>query len=97
MQEKLPVVYIMASGPRGRLYTGITTDLPGRVWQHKNDLVAGYTRTHRAHTLVYFEVHGDMLAAITREKRLKKWRRAWKFALIEKKNPDWRDLYGEIV
>ena len=92
-----PAVYILASRRNGTLYVGVTSDLVKRVWEHSNDLVAGFTRDYRVHRLVYFELHGDMVAAITREKQLKKWRRAWKLELIESKNADWRDLYAEIV
>ena len=92
-----PVVYILASQRNGTLYTKVTSDLIQRVWQHKNDLVSGFTQKHGVYLLVYFEQHANMLAAITREKQLKKWLRALKLALIEKANPDWRDLGGEIL
>jgi putative endonuclease len=94
---KQPIVYILASQRNGVLYIGATSDLIQRAWQHKNDLVPGFTQKHGVHLLVYFEQHADMLAAITREKQLKKWLRAWKLALIEKTNPDWRDLWEDIV
>lgn len=94
---KQPAVYMLASRLHGTLYIGVTSNLVQRIWQHKNDLVEGFTRQYRVHTLVYFELHGDMLAAITREKQLKKWNREWKIQLIEKDNPDWRDLWGDIV
>ena len=94
---KQPAVYLLASQRNGTLYIGVTSDLVKRVWQHKNDLAEGFTREYGVHLLVYFELHGDMVAAITREKQLKKWRRAWKMDLIEKNNPDWRDLFAEIV
>jgi len=97
MQEKLPAVYIMTNKRNGTLYTGVTSDLPKRVWQHKNNAVDGFTREHRLHRLVYYETHGDMLAAITREKQIKNWTRRWKLDLIEKHNPNWRDLYEEIL
>ena len=71
--------------------------LLARQWQHKNDVVEGFTKKYGVHTLVYYEVHEDMLAAITREKQIKKWQRAWKLALIEKQNPTWRDLYDALV
>ena len=95
--NRQPAVYILASRRNGTLYIGVTSDLVKRVWQHKQDMVAGFTRDYVVHCLVYFELHGDMVAAITREKQLKKWRRAWKLELIEEKNADWRDLYAEIV
>ena len=92
-----PAVYILTSKRNGTLYVGVTSDLVKRVWQHKSDFVKGFTRDCAVHCLVYFELHGDMVAAITREKQLKKWNRAWKLNLIEKVNPDWRDLYPEIA
>jgi len=92
-----PTVYVLASQRNGTLYIGVTSDLIKRIWEHKNHLVEGFTQKYNVHQLVYFEQHQDMLAAITREKQLKKWNRAWKLALIEKTNPDWRDLWPEIV
>ena len=93
---RTPCVYILASKPKGTLYIGVTSDLIQRVWQHKNDFVEGFTKRYRVHTLVWYEVHGSMESAITREKALKKWRRAWKIELIEEANPVWLDLYDEI-
>ena len=93
---RTPCVYILASKPKGTLYIGVTSDLVQRVWQHKNDFVEGFTKRYRVHTLVWYEVHGSMESAITREKALKKWRRAWKIELIEEVNPVWLDLYDEI-
>jgi putative endonuclease len=95
--EKLPCVYILASKRNGTLYTGVTSDLVKRVYEHKNGLADGFTKKYRVHHLVYFELHGDMHAAISREKQVKKWKRAWKLELIEKNNPAWKDLYGSIV
>jgi len=89
-------VYILASKRNGTLYIGITSNLIKRVWEHKNDLVEGFTKRYNVKNLVYYEVHADAQNAITREKRIKKWRRAWKLKLIEEKNPDWKDLYEEI-
>jgi len=97
MSNKQPAVYIMASKRNGTLYTGVTGDLVRRVWEHRNDVVGGFTRRYRVHRLVWFELHGDMTEAITREKQLKRWRRAWKLRLIEKANPGWRDLWEEIA
>jgi putative endonuclease len=94
---KQPAVYLLASRRNGTLYIGVTSDLIQRVWQHKNDQTEGFTSRYHVHTLVYYELHSDMTAAITREKQLKKWNRAWKLALIEKQNPDWRDLWQDIV
>lgn len=95
--NRQPAVYLLASKRNGTLYIGVTSNLPARIWQHKNDQIDGFTRKYRVHRLVYFELHEEMTAAIQREKQLKKWRRAWKIELIEKSNPEWRDLYEEIV
>jgi putative endonuclease len=94
---KQPCIYILSNQARGTLYIGVTSDLIGRVWQHKQGLIDGFTKQHRLHLLVYFEVAETMLAAITREKQLKKWNRAWKIELIEDKNRDWRDLYVYFI
>jgi putative endonuclease len=94
---KQPAVYILTSKRNGTLYIGVTSYLVKRVWEHKNDVVEGFTKKYQVHTLVYYELHEDMLAAITREKQLKKWNRAWKLALIEKANPQWRDLWLDIA
>ena len=96
MRERLPCVYILAKGCNGTLYVGVTSNLPGRVWQHRRDLVDGFTKRYRAHDLVWFEIHETMESAINREKAIKGWRRSWKRELIEKTNPYWRDLYPEI-
>jgi putative endonuclease len=92
-----PAVYILASKRNGTLYIGVTSDLIKRIWEHKRDLVEGFTRKYRVHVLVYFEQHDEMAEAIRREKQLKKWNRAWKIELIEKANPEWRDLWQEII
>ena len=92
-----PCAYILASGKHGTLYTGVTSDLAQRIWQHKNDVVDGFTSRYGVHILVYVDFHATMIDAITREKQIKKWRRAWKIKLIEKSNPQWRDLYEEIL
>ncbi len=97
MADKHPPVYLLASKRNGTLYTGVTSDLGARIWQHKNNQVEGFTQKYHVHTLVYYEVHQDMKAAIQREKQIKKWKRQWKLALIEKNNPGWKDLYDEIV
>ena len=91
-----PCVYILASKPHGVLYVGVTSNLPQRIWQHQNDLTPGFTQQYRVHTLVWYEVHENMESAIIREKRIKDWRRAWKIELIERDNPDWRDLYADV-
>ena len=93
---KQPAVYILASKKNGTLYIGVTSDLIKRIWQHKNHVVAGFTEQYEVNQLVYFEQFDDMVNAITREKVLKKWNRAWKVRLIEKTNPNWLDLYGDI-
>ena len=92
-----PVVYILASQRNGTLYVGVTSDLVSRIWQHKNNQVEGFTERYGVHLLVYYELLVDMYAAITREKQIKKWNRAWKIRLIESVNPGWRDLWNEIV
>jgi putative endonuclease len=92
-----PCVYILASRRNGAFYVGVSSDLARRVWEHKQDLVAGFTKRYRVHTLVWFEVHASMASALTREKAIKEWRRAWKLALIEAGNPEWRDLYEGLV
>lgn len=89
-------VYLLASRRHGTLYLGVTSDLLRRVWEHKNKVVPGFITKYGVDRLVWFEAHGDVAAAITREKQLKKWRRDWKIALIEAENPDWRDLYESI-
>ncbi|MCS3902584.1 putative endonuclease [Methylohalomonas lacus] len=95
--DKLPCVYILTNRRRGTLYVGVTSNLPGRVWQHRKDLVEGFTRRYRLHTLVWFEVHDSMVSAIRREKSLKHWRRQWKIELIESVNAEWRDLYSDLA
>ena len=92
-----PAVYILASQRNGTLYIGVTSHLVQRIWQHKNDLIEGFTEKYGVHGLVHFELLDDMPSAITREKQLKKWNRAWKLALIEKQNPTWQDLWPTIL
>lgn len=94
---KQPCVYVLASRRNGTLYIGVTSDLVQRIWQHKHDLVKGFTQKYRVHTLVWYEIHATMESAIGREKAIKEWQRAWKIELIEASNPEWRDLYEEIV
>ncbi|MCX5567817.1 GIY-YIG nuclease family protein [Kaistia nematophila] len=91
-----PCVYILASARNGTLYIGVTSNLPQRIWQHREGLLEGFTRRYGIKTLVYFEVHDTMESAIRREKQMKLWKRDWKIELIERANPDWLDLYGEI-
>jgi putative endonuclease len=95
--ERQPAVYILASERNGTIYIGVTSDLPKRIYQHKNDSVDGFTKRYGVHRLVYFELYPDMMSAITREKQLKKWNRAWKLELIETQNPDWKDLWDGIT
>jgi putative endonuclease len=90
-------VYILASKKNGTLYIGVTNNLPKRVYEHKNNLIEGFTRKYNVHNLVYYESYSDIYAAITRKKAIKKWKRAWKTELIEKSNPLWKDLYCDIV
>ena len=92
----LPVVYIMASQRNGTIYTGVTSRMMGRIVEHREGVVPGFTRRYGVKLLVWFEVHSTMESAILREKQIKKWNRAWKLELIEKDNPDWRDLAEEL-
>jgi putative endonuclease len=94
--DKLFCVYILASKRNGTLYVGVTSDLAGRIYTHREDLVAGFTRRYGVHMLVWYEVHGGAESAILREKQLKKWNRAWKLRLIEEMNPNWDDLYPTL-
>jgi putative endonuclease len=95
--EKQPAVYILASKRNGTLYIGVTSDLTKRVWEHKSGMVEGFTKRYSIHRLVWYELHENMESAITKEKRIKEWKRAWKLELIESVNPDWQDLYQSIV
>ena len=92
-----PAVYLLASGRNGTVYLGVTSNLVQRVWQHRTSAVDGFSARYDVHLLVWFEVHDTMASAIAREKRIKKWRRAWKADLIESANPYWRDLWSEII
>jgi len=94
---KLPCVYIMASGRNGTLYTGVTSDLPKRVWQHRQGVAGGFTKKYGCKLLVWFEPHETMEAAILREKQIKAGNRKKKLALIEAENPTWRDLFEDIA
>ena len=94
---KLPCVYLLASKRYGTLYVGVTSDLVQRVWQHKNDFVEGFTKRYGVHSLVWYETCGSMETAIAREKSIKEWKRTWKIRLIEESNPDWRDLYYDLI
>ena len=92
-----PCVYMLASSRNGTLYVGVTSDLVSRVFQHRENLVAGFTKKYRVHTFVWFEAHATMAEAIAREKAIKEWKRAWKVELIQASNPYWLDLYPELV
>ena len=95
--EKNAYVYILASGRYGTLYTGVTSDLVRRVWEHREKLVSGFTREYNVHQLVWYEVHADIVEAIRREKQIKHWKREWRLELIQSMNPLWKDLYAELV
>jgi putative endonuclease len=97
VRTRVPCVSILASKVRGTLYVGVTSDLPGRVAQHRQDLVEGFTKKHRIHTLVWYEVHETITSAIVREKAIKAWKRIWKIELVETTNRDWRDLFADIL
>ena len=92
-----PCVYILASKRNGTLYTGVTSNPIQRIWQHKNECAEGFTKKHGVKSLVWHEQHSTMESAIKREKLIKKWKRAWKLNLIENFNPEWKDLYTEIL
>lgn len=96
-KTKYPCVYLLASQRRGTLYVGVTSQLPQRIWQHKNGVIDGFSKKYRIHLLVWYEMHETMESAIVREKAIKGWRRDWKLELIETTNPDWIDLYPRIL
>ena len=95
MEARQPCVCILASQRNVTLYIGVTSNLPARIWQHRNDVVEGFSSRYRMHDLVWFEIHETMESAIGREKAIKVWRRSWKLELVERTNPHWRDLYTE--
>jgi putative endonuclease len=95
--DRLYFVYLMASGHYGTFYSGVTNDLMGRVYEHRNDLIDGFTKRHGIHSLVWFEHHRDINIAIRREKLIKRWRRDWKITLLEEHNPHWEDLYPKLL
>jgi putative endonuclease len=95
--DKRPCVYILASRRNGTLYVGVIRDLARRVYNHRSGVAEGFSRDCGVHRLVFAEFHQTMEDAILREKRLKKWRGTWKLELIEQRNPQWRDLYGELA
>jgi putative endonuclease len=92
-----PAVYILASRRNGTLYVGVTSNLVKRVWEHKNDLVEGFTKKYAVHQLVWYELHDTMESAIRREKAVKEWKRLWKIGTIEQFNPGWSDLYESLL
>lgn len=92
IRERHPCVYILASGHYGTLYIGVTSDPVGRLWQHRNDALPGFTSRYSVKRLVHFEMFDEMTNAIAREKQLKNWHRQWKINLINQVNPEWRDL-----
>ncbi|MEJ0026665.1 MAG: GIY-YIG nuclease family protein [Rhizomicrobium sp.] len=94
--SKTYYIYILASQRNGTLYVGVTNDLVRRVWEHREGLVDGFTKTYGVKTLVYFEMHGDIAQAIAREKRLKRYKREWKINLIQQGNVEWCDLYETL-
>jgi putative endonuclease len=94
--DKQPAVYILASGPRGTIYAGVTSALWNRVATHKDGGVIGFTTKHKVYSLVWYEHHENMDSAILREKRIKKWNRDWKIRMVEELNPHWIDLHDDI-
>lgn len=94
---KQAFVYLLASWRNGTLYTGVTSNLVKRVWEHKSHVVEGFTKKYAVDRLVWYEVHESMGSAIQREKAIKEWKRAWKLELIEKANPEWEDLYESLL
>ena len=97
IMKKKYYVYILSSKRNGTIYTGFTNTLKRRVYEHKIGLIAGFTKKYNVKNLVYFEIHDCVATAIFREKKIKKWQRAWKVRLIESMNPEWNDLYDEIL
>jgi putative endonuclease len=94
---KAGYVYIIASGPNGTLYIGVTSDLAKRAWEHRNGVVPGFTRKYNCKILVWYAVYEDLQGARYRELQMKKWKRLWKLSEIEQMNPDWRDLYPTLI
>ena len=95
--NRQPAVYLLASDRNGTLYAGVTSDLIARTWQHREHVVDGFSKSYDVTKLVWYELHSTMESAITREKQIKKWNRAWKIELIEKMNPYWNDLWPTII
>jgi putative endonuclease len=97
MNREHGYVYIVASKRNGTLYVGVTSDLPRRIYEHREGIVPGFTKRYGVKLLVYYEVLDTITAAIQREKQIKAWKRAWKLRAIEERNPEWRDLYEDIL
>ena len=97
MSPKQPAVYLLASSERGTLYIGVTGWLKHRIWEHREGLIEGFSKAHGITRFVWFELHADFAAAISREKQLKKWNRVWKVQLVEQGNPRWRDLWADLL
>ncbi len=95
--ERQPCVYMLASKRNGTLYTGVTSNLLKRVWEHKNNLIESFSSKYGVHTLVWYELHDTMESAIHREKAIKNWKRVWKLKVIEKMNLNWHDLYSDLL
>jgi len=95
--ERQPCVYLLASKRNGTLYAGVTSNLVKRVWEHKQHAVEGFTKKYGVDRLVWYEAHETMESATTREKAIKNWKRAWKTNVIEAVNPQWRDLYPDVL
>lgn len=95
--NKNPCVYLLASRRNGTLYVGVTSDVVKRVWEHKNNIVEGFTKRYSVHNLVWHELHPNMESAINREKAVKEWKRRWELDLIERENPQWKDLYTDLM
>jgi len=96
-QKKIFSVYILASKKKGTIYVGVTSNLRRRIYEHKNNLVEGFTKKYKIHSLVHYENYEYVDDALIREKQLKHWNRKWKIELIEKENPEWKDLYGDLL
>jgi putative endonuclease len=97
LTDKNYYLYIVASNKNGTLYIGVTGDLVKRTYEHKHNTVDGFTRKYNVHNLVYYETYKDIEEAILREKQMKKWNRKWKVRIIEENNPEWKDLYNEVI
>jgi putative endonuclease len=97
VMERNPCVYILSNTRNGTLYTGVTSNLPKRIWEHKNKITGGFTARYGIDRLVWYEMHESMESAITREKAIKRWNRAWKIRMIEEMNPQWQDMYQGLM